>query len=1018
MKKRALLKKMMAISNCLLIALLLVAGATFAKANGNPDIPNNNSSPNPALTITGKVTDEKTKEAIPGVTVKVKSSNTATTTDANGIYTIKVDGPQDILVFSHVSYEAMERPVGAEKVINIVLKASQGNLNEVVVVGYGTQKRQFVTGSVARADLETFKDAPNTNFVQMLQGTVPGLNIGQVNVAGQTPSIQIRGLSTLNGNTDVLIILDGIQFNGSLQSINPDDIASIDVLKDASATAVYGAQAANGVILVTTKKGKNQKTQVSFSSSYATQTPTQNLKPMGPEEYIEHVRMLYYQQAYLGPDYKTPNPAFDVITVMDPSNKKNGVLNTPYDWWGNSTQVGHILDNKISISGGAANTTYLMSFNSTNQEGYIVNDLFKRNSARVNLETKIAPWWTVGVQSFASFINKDGAEPTLADIIRSSPYVNPYGPDGTLLQNPDNTINLNPYLARFVDDVERDNFFFGNLYTDIKVPYVKGLTYHINYGNNYRIFKRYRSSTFAQNRTGEAYKNHTFYNDYTFDNILTYQHDFGRHNIVATLLYGAIERNSESTNADARQFTQLTLGYDGLDQGGIQLTSSDAYKEALNYQMARVNYKFNNRYMLTGTVRRDGFSGFSKSHKWGVFPSASAAWIISEEPFFQSSWLKYLKLRGGYGVSGNQTKRYASLSTVSSSAAYVFGDVSTPAFGQQQATLGNSDLRWERTTGASLGLDYEAFNSRLTGSIDVYNNITTDLLYDVAIPYATGYARISTNIGKLQNQGLEVTAISKNIDTKKFEWRTTLNFSTNKNKIVTLLGQDNNHDGIEDDLIASNLFINRSIGTIYGYQTNGIYQIGDVVRAGYYPGTYRIVDQNKDDVIKPENDRVVLGRSEPAYRISLLNTFRLSDFTLSIFINSIQGGKDGYRGFNSNPLKLDDNTVRWNYVSGISYWQPNNPNGVNPLSPTYPAIVPAIYMDRSFIRLQDVTLSYRLRKEVTKKLHLQSLSLFASGKNLATWTNWKGWDPETNQGLTIDGRPVLKGFSGGINVSF
>jgi TonB-linked SusC/RagA family outer membrane protein len=1007
MRRNALRAKCITTTFCQFIVLLLVTVGTFAQAT------------KARITIAGKVTDEKTGGNLPGVAIKVKNSTGATTTNANGAYTIQVNGPQSVIVFSHVGYETQEKPVGSDKVINIVLKSAQSNLDEVIVIGYGTREKKFLTGQVVRADLETFRDAPNANFVQMLQGTVPGLNVGQVNAAGSTPSIQVRGASTLSGNASVLIILDGIQYNGDLQSINPNDIATIDVLKDASSTAVYGAQAANGVILVTTKKGKNQKPRVSASTSYATQKPTQNLRPMGPEEYLEHVRMLYYQQAYLAPEYITPNPAFNLNNVVDAAARANVASGTTYDWWGNSTQTGHIIDNKVSIAGGSDQSSYLISYNNINQEGYIVNDLFKRKSIRINLETKVANWWAVGAQTFASLINKDGAEPTLADIIRSSPFTNPYGPDGTLLQNPDNTININPYLARFVDDLDRDNYFFANFYTDIKFPFLKGLTYHVNYGNNYRDSKRYRSSQFAQNRLGQAYKNHTFYNDYTLDNILTYQRDLGRHNLEATLLYGALERNSESTGADARQFTQLTLGYDGLQQGGIQLVTSSAYREALNYQMARLNYKYGNKYLLTATLRRDGYSAFAKNNKWATFPSVSAGWILSNEKFVKIPWLNHLKLRGGYGISGNQTVRYYSLATINSAAAYVFGDVSTPAFGQQQATLGNPNLRWEKTAGTSLGLDFEVLHSRITGSVDVYNNITTDLLYNVAIPYATGYEIIPSNVGKLQNRGLEIVLTSKNISQKYFDWSSTINFASNSNKILSLLGQDNNKDGREDDLVASNLFIGRSIGTVYGYQTDGKYQLNDVVRAGYYPGTYRIVDQTGDNLITPQDDRVVLGRTEPAYRISLLNTFRYRNFSLSVFLNSVQGGKDSYLGSNSNPLSLNDNTVRWNYISGTSYWQPNNPDGINPFSPTLPAITPAIYLDRSFVRLQDVTLSYRFDKKMTEKLHLQSLSVFASGKNLATWTKkWRGWDPETNQGMTIDGRPVLKGFSCGLNVSF
>ncbi|QKJ28560.1 TonB-dependent receptor [Mucilaginibacter mali] len=1006
MRYKPLLVKMMATAVLLLIAISFTEHVLAQTAKA-------------PVTITGKIVDEQTGETLPGVTVKVKNTTRMTSTNLAGVYSIAINNPQEVLVFTFVGYEPQERAAGSLKTINISLKPTASNLNEVVVVGYGTQKKQFLTGSVARANLEAFHDAPDANFVQMLQGTVVGLNIGQVNVAGQTPAIQVRGASTLNGNTTVLIILDGIQYNGDLQSINPDDIATIDVLKDASATAVYGAQAANGVILITTKKGKQGKTRVTASSSYATQTPTQNLKPLDPDAYQEHVRMLYYQQAYLAPDYTTPDPTFNLNLHLDAASRANAAAGNSYDWWGNSTHLGHMYDNKVSISGGTDQINYLMSYNNTNQQGFIVNDLFKRQSVRVNLETKIAPWWTAGVQSFATFVNKDGAEPTLADIIRFSPFVVPFNASGDLLQNPDNTVGLNPFLSQYVDDIERNDYFFANFYTDIKFPFMKGLSYRINYGNNYRDTKQYRSSKYAQNGLGEAYKNNTFYNDYTLDNILTYQRDFGKHSIETTLLYGSIERKNQNTNADARQFTQLTLGYDGIQQGAIQLVSSSAYKEALAYQMGRVNYKYDNKYLLTGTVRRDGFSGFAQNNKWGIFPSLSAGWIVTNEKFLKLPWLNYLKLRGGYGISGNQTNRYASLSTVSSSAAYVFGDVSTPAFGQQQTAIGNSNLRWEKTTGKSLGIDFEVLHSRLTGSVDMYDNITTDLLYNVAIPYATGYSIIATNIGKLQNRGLEISLTSKNISSKDFDWTSTVNFSTNSNKILSLLGQDNNHDGVEDDLIASNLFINRSIGTVYGYQTAGIYQLADKdIRTGYFPGNYRIVDQNGDNLITPTDDRVVLGRTEPAYRVSLLNTLRYSNFTLTFFLNSIQGGKNGYLGASSVPLVLNDNTVRWNYLSALNYWQPNNPGGTQPFSVTAPAIAPTIYSDRSFVRLQDVTLSYRVPKKLTDKLHLQNLSVFASGKNLATWTKWKGWDPETNQALIPDGRPVLKGASFGLNVSF
>lgn len=1020
MKYKPLFVKIMATSFLQLFVLLVFAGTSLA---GRPYVRaalDKEFSGQVPINVTGKVTDGQTGEPIPGVTVRVNGTTDGTSTDANGRYSLTVSKAQAVLVFSALGYEPFERTVGTEKLINVILTPSNNNLDEVVVVGYGTQKRQFLTGSVARADLESFRNAPNSNFVQMLQGTVAGLNVGQVNVTGQTPSLQVRGQNTISGNTDVLIVLDGIQFNGSLQSINPDDIETIDILKDASSTAVYGAQAANGVILVTTKKGKAQKPRISFSSSYAMSEPRANLRPMKPDEYLEHVKLLYYQRAYLAPDYLMPDPNFDVVNFVDPSNRQSvGVLNSAYDWWDESTQIGHIFDNRVSINGGSDNFNYLLSFNSTDQEGYIVNDLFKRKTGRINLESKVAPWWTIGVQSFGTFINKDGNEPSLAELTRASPFISPYKVDGELNQSPDGTIAINPYFNRFVDDVERDNFLFANLFTDIKFPFLKGLSYRINYGNNYRIFKRYRFSEYAQNQTGEGYKNHTFYNDYTFDNILTYKRDFKKHSVEATLLYGLMERQNQSTNATGRQFSRTTLGYDALEQGGIQLVSSDDWKDALNYQMARLNYIFNDKYFITGTVRRDGFSGFAANHKWGTFPSISAGWILSKESFLKTPWLKFLKLRGGYGISGNQTPRYSSLARVSSSAVYVFGDGSGPAFGQQQTSMANADLQWEKAAGLNIGVDFEFLKgSRIAGNIDVYNNITRDLLYAVSIPYATGYPVIQSNVGKLRNRGIDLSVTGKVFTNRKFGWHSTVTLSSNSNRILSLLGQDKDGDGVEDDLTASGLFINRPLGAAYSYQTDGLYQIGDEIRAGYYPGTYRIVDQDGDNLITPANDRVILGSSEPAYRISWLNNFRYGNFNLSVFVNSIQGGRDGYLGFNSNPIQLNDNTVRWNYLSGMDYWQPNNPNAFNPLSPVLPAITPAVYRDRSFVRLQDISLSYRFAPAMLKKLFLQNLSVFVSGKNLVTWTDWKGWDPETGQGMVVDGRPVLKSVSVGINASF
>jgi TonB-linked SusC/RagA family outer membrane protein len=880
---------------------------------------------------------------------------------------------------------------------------------------------------VVSANIEAFRDAPNTNIGQALQGVVPGLNVGQVNRAGQTPSLQIRGTTTLAGATSPLIILDGIQFSGSLADLNPDDVASIDVLKDASAAAVYGAQAANGVIIITSRQGRNnQKARISFSSAYTTGNPTVNLRPLNREEFLQKIRDLYYDQAYLAPDYTTPNPAFDLLSKVYPALKDaNGnLLPNDFSWWKAGTQTGTIQDYQLSVSGGAEKINYLISGGYTNQKGIIKNDLFKRKTLRVNLEAQPTNWWKLGVQSFGSFNNFDGAEPEIQGIIRQPPLLVPYDSTGRLIPSPTNTVNLNPFLAYDVDNLERRNSFFGNIYSDINFPFIKGLSYRVNFGNNYRIEKLYEASTYGGGLTGSASKDDKEYYDYTLDNIVTYNRDFGKHGITSTLLYGASERNFTRTVASATGFSRLTLNYNSLEQGAVRSINSDAWQETQNYQMARINYRFDGRYLLTATLRRDGFSGFAANEKWGLFPSVAVGWNIYKESFFKAPWVNQLKIRASYGANGNLISRYSSLATVDAGAYYVFGDGGNPLFGQRVTSLANPNLKWEKTVGFNGGVDFSVMNNRISGSVDYYNNKTNDLLYDVSIPGITGFTSITTNVGNVANRGIELSVTSSNLRSKNFDWNTTVNFSRNTNKIVHLLGVDANGDGKDDDLIASGLFIGQSIGTIYNYQTNGLYQIADksagTIPAGYGPGNFRIVDQNNDGKITPDKDRVILGRTEPAYRFSVLNSFKYQGLTLRVFVNSVQGGKNGYLASNYNGLGSyrDDNGLLLNWFSAIDYWSPGNPNAEYPRSIVAPAIAPGIYKNRSFVRLQDVTLSYAIPKTALNRIGIQNLSVYVSGKNLATWTNWKGWDPETGQGFSDSGRPVLKAYSVGLNLNF
>ena len=969
--------------------------------------------------VTGRIFDH-TGEPIIGATIKEKGKKNGTITDLEGNFSLDIM-PTSELEVSYIGYNTQVIKPNVSRPIIIKLKEDVEALSEVVVVGYGTMKKSDLTGSVASANLKDFENAPNTNIAQTLQGTVPGLNIGQSTASGTTPDISIRGESTISGNNSVLVVLDGIIYTSSLSSINPNDIASIDVLKDASATAVYGAQAANGVLLITTKKGKEGKTRINFSSSYTFSNPTKNLHPMNRSEYLQFTKDFWYDKAYLGPDYTMPNPDFNLAdylpdTPMLDNTQPDGISATDYDWWGAGTQTGHIFENRLSASGGNGKMAYLLSYENTNQAGFIKNDDFKRNSIRINLDIIPNTWLKFGVQSFASFVNQDGAEPNIWGLMTESPLISPYEENGDIKPYPFQTLDENPLMGSNVSDKERHNYFFANVYAEIKLP-IKGLTYRINYGNNYRIDNHNYASVYGASLTGDAYKSHTEYYDYTVDNILNYNGEFGKHSIGATLLYGASERKYDTTKADAQNFSRLTLGYNDLSLGTNQYTTSGAWNEALLYQMGRINYKYDNRYLLTATVRRDGYSGFAKNNKFAIFPSIALAWNVTQEKFFHTKWIDQLKVRTGWGISGNQTSRYKSLSKVTMSSSYVFGDGGQTEIGQKVSTMANNNLKWEKTEGINFGLDFAVLNSRINGTLDIYFNTTRNLLYDLAIPTITGFNKVSTNIGKLRNKGIEFTITSRNIISKDFEWSTTFNISSNSNKIVSLTGEDNDGDGKEDDLVASNLFIGKSLQSIYNYKLNGIWQLNDDIPTGYHPGNYRIVDTDNDGEITV-NDRVILGKKTPAYRFGILNNFRYKSFNLSFFINSIQGGHNGYLQANNETLvRGDTNARRWNRMSELAkdYWSPSNPNATYSRSIQGGTIGGTRYQSRSFVRLQDVSLSYTLPKTLVSAIGLENLNVFFSGKNLITITKWKGWDPEA--GSDYRGRPVLRSFSFGLNLT-
>ena len=710
-------------------------------------------------TVSGRVNDE-TGQPLPGVTLLVKATTNGTTTTADGNYRLSVPTGNATLVVSYLGYLTQEISVGDRTAIDIKLMPDSKVLNEVVVVGYGTQQRKDLTGSIASANLVAFKESPNVSILQSLKGALPGLTIGQTNRAGDEASINIRGTSTLNGDTSPLIVVDGIIFNGRLSDINPADVASVDVLKDPSSKAIYGSQAANGVVLVTTKTGRaSTKPTITYSGSYAISSPTINAKLLRRDAFLEKIRDVNYLTAFTKESgYTAPNPAWAFAnSELFPISLAGEKAGNDYDWYGELTQDASIQSHNLSISGGSDKTNYFMSGGYTNEKGLIRNDDYARYTVRINLDTEVTKWLTLGANTSGAFTNFFKDAPDMNSIVGTSPLVNPRDANGNFIINPIGDFNVNPFLSAENDRSEVQSRLVGNFYGVIRIPALPGFSYRLNFGNNLKYFKNYTSSIYGAGQTGSAAKNDATQYEQTLDNILNYTRSFGKHNINATAVYGCNMVNFNRTTASGTGFSDLNLSYNSLQQAEVQKISSEAWQEALLYQLGSLSYNYGSKYLIKATVRRDGFSGFSKNNKTGIFPSIGVGWVVSEESFFKIPVINFLKLRGSYGENGNKVSRYSSLARASATddSKYVFGDGGLTAIGRSVSSLANSDLRWERTRGINIGLDFAILNNRIDGNVEYYNSNTNDLLWQQTLPQTSGFQNVFTNLGQLNNTGFE-----------------------------------------------------------------------------------------------------------------------------------------------------------------------------------------------------------------------------------------------------------------------
>lgn len=968
--------------------------------------------------VSGVVVDEFGMP-LPGVNIAIKGTNKGVLTDFDGKFSILVE-TTNVLVFSYVGMATQEIVVGNQTTLNITMLTDEVGLDEVVVIGYGTAKRRDLTGAVASFNADKVEQIPNVSVIQALQGTVAGLNVGAVDAAGENPSISVRGRTSINGSSTPLIVVDGIIYRGNLIDINKSDVESIDVLKDASSAAIYGSQAANGVILITTKKGKViGKPVINYSASYTVQTPTGNaLEPMKSAELKE-----FLAEAY---------PGQNVIDLLQTEEAKEGYASGfDNNMWDLVTGDGFINTHNLSVRGRSEDFRYFFSGGLTDVKGFVINDLYKKVNYRMNLDADINDWINVGTEAFVTTSDYSGEIPRTDLVSLVQPWTPIYEEDGVtprpILQN----TWTNPLLDLQALDNDKRLNLFANIHVDVKLP-IDGLKYRVNFSQNYRTTNHDNYDPTASNNLGYAYKNASIAYNWTLDNILTYNKTFKDvHDINATFVYGVEEVNTSYTNANATNFVNGSLGFNRIQAGDVALNgvSSGKEKETSLYTMGRLVYSYDDKYLFTGTVRRDGFSGFGDDLEFGVFPSVGLGWVVSEENFMENSsdWLNYLKFRGSYGSSGRRAVgRYDTQGLVSSVNSYVYGDGGSTVIGQEISALSNNTLGWETTTGIDVGIDFAFFNSRLTGSVDYYNNNTKDILYAVNIPYSTGFTSIFTNIGKFANQGLDISLTGQIVKNQNFKWESSVNFSRNRDEIVSILGVDDDGDGVEDDLVNNRLFIGDPVGVIYDYEILGIWQQEDadagLIPAGFNVGEYKISDLDESGSYSALSDKKILGYTNPGYRMGFANTFTYKQLSLYTFVNTIQGGKDYYYGTDAliygAQNTADDRYKGANIPQGAwDYWTPDNTDARFRTLAGPGTYEPNRYLQRNFVRIQDISLTYTFKKSILDKIGFNNLKLFMSGKNIATFTKWRGWDPETGQQFTA-GTPLMANYTLGLNVEF
>ncbi|GHT59876.1 SusC/RagA family TonB-linked outer membrane protein [Bacteroidia bacterium] len=1050
-------------------------------------------------TLKGLVTDDK-QEPLIGVTVGIKSTNRGTVTDVNGNFEFQVK-EGETLVFSYIGYLSQEIVVKNFASVTITLQTNQKTLDEVVVVGYGTMRKKDLTGSVIQIRPENMANENPKTVQDILRGT-PGLQVGYDASAKGGGSLMIRGqrsVYTDGGHNNPLLIIDGMQFYGELSEINPDDIAQIDVLKDASAAAIYGAKAASGVIIIVTKKGKQGKPVVNISTNTGWTQESNYRERFAPEAYLQHRQDWYTKNSYgVNPEtgayeaYQTGvyanQPGFFMRPDQLPSNisvdawraystnesgdsdlsiwakrlgfKGNALENflagKTVDWAKHTYRTGFNQDYNASVSGASDKMNYYLSMGYLKNQGAQVDDEYQAIRANMKVEGKVNKWLEIGAN--VNFQDRSDGEIGIDNDyqMRNSPYADYADENGNLLQYPlSSDFSQRGYNYEFQKQYLKleKGYTVLNSILNAKITLPYNITYSFNASPRYQFFyDRYFMSASlpgSDPKSRGANREQAKRFDWSLNNTLAWDYTFKeKHHVILTLVQEAEERQYWQDRIEARNILPSDiLGFHNTKNGSKEsstYSSSDSHQTA-DALLARLFYSYDSRYMLTTSIRRDGYSAFGSSNPYATFPSISLAWSFANEKFFDK-WNNIMstgKLRVSYGKNGNRSLSdpYQALANLYEGAGKMQGYLNKS--GEQELLrylmadrMANPHLQWEKTASWNFGLDFGFLNDRISGSIEYYNMSTHDMIMRQRLPEFSGFLFITTNLGQVDNRGVEFSLQSRNIKNSMLEWNTTFGFSYNKNEIkhlyyenVDVLDSEGNVTGAREmDDKANGWFIGQPISTIWDYRVTGIWQANEVEEAKKYgqaPGDPKVANNPANDKVNADgtvtfvyndDDKEFLGQTTPPFHWSLRNEFILwKNLSISFNIYSYMG----HKSMSGNYLNNDDDGGRMAYalanLPAKEYWTPDNPTNdygrIEAKGPTGAAGAGKLY-DRSFIRLENISVGYTLPQKWTSKLDIERIKLYATVRNAAVWAkDWEYGDPET-------GGLATRVYTLGLNLNF